>query len=92
MAEAIYTNLCNMRARLPKGCEQPDVGALPCLRTEIDGRPVIISWWRPTLRERLRIAAGGLIRLSVIGRTTPPVVVEGDPDDCFEVPTPGAPR
>lgn len=88
----IYTNLCNMRARLPKGAERDDVGPLPCLRQEFDGETIILSWWQPTAVERLKIVAGANIRLAVIGSTTPPVVVEVDPDGAVEVPTPGAQR
>lgn len=91
--DVIYTNLCNMRARLPKGAPmEKDVKPLPALHQVWDGVPMITSWWRPTLKERLAIAAGALIRLTVIGNTTPPVVVEVDPDNAYEVPTPGAQR
>lgn len=92
MADPIYTNLCNMRARLPKGAEQPDVGPLPSLHHVWDGVPMVTSWWRPTLAERLKIAAGGLIRVTTRGHTTPPLCVEADPDNCYEVPEPGKPR
>jgi hypothetical protein len=41
-----------------------------------DGAGVMFSEWRPSWRERLRIAFGGRVRLAVFGGGHPPVAVD----------------
>lgn len=91
---AFDTKYCNMWLAPPREGDTEDttVQHLPCLRTVIDGVPMVISWWKPTLAERLRLIAGAGIRLSQRGRTVAPLVIEVDPDHAVEVDRPNAPK
>ncbi|MFC3457241.1 hypothetical protein [Massilia haematophila] len=59
----------------PAGWDQLELpcGALPVTRTQIDGLPAVVSFWRPTAAELAALNAGGSIELSVLGHTMPPV-------------------
>ena len=65
----------------PKGWDQGEVpcGALPITRTESDGLPCVVSYWRPTADELAALNAGGSIALWVVGVTMPPVSLSVDP-------------
>ena len=43
---------------------------------EVEGLPVVKSYWRPTPEELAALNAGGLVALSVVGTTMPPVALE----------------
>lgn len=43
--------------------------------TELEGVPCVMSFWQPDDVELANIAAGGLIGLSIVGRTMPPASV-----------------
>jgi hypothetical protein len=43
-----------------------------------NGRPVVITCWRPTAEELVRINLGEPIWLSVVGQTMPPVLVTAE--------------
>lgn len=62
----------------PAGWDQAEMtcGALPITRTENDGVPCVVSFWRPTAEELSRLQAGESVALWVVGSTMPPVAVE----------------
>ena len=49
--------------------------ALPITRTELDGMPAMISFWRPTDDELAMLNQGGLVALHVLGAGHPPVAL-----------------
>ncbi|MBY0238474.1 MAG: hypothetical protein K2X55_04095 [Burkholderiaceae bacterium] len=65
----------------PAGWDQGHVpcSALPITRTEVDGMPTVVSFWRPTAEELAVLNAGGSVALWVAGTSMPPVMVEVDP-------------
>lgn len=65
----------------PEGWNQSSlpVGALPITRTEVNGVPAVISYWRPSAEELAQLNAGGAVVLWVIGDTMPPVALEVEP-------------
>lgn len=58
----------------PVGWDQKELpcGALPITRTDWDGLPAVVSFWRPTAEELALLAAGGSVALWLIGNTMPP--------------------
>ena len=65
----------------PKGWDQGEVpcGALPITRTECDGLPCVVSYWKPTADELAMLNAGGSVALWVAGTSMPPVMLAVDP-------------
>lgn len=65
----------------PAGWDQAELpcGALPITRTDVDGRPAIVSFWKPTAEELAMLNAGGSVALWVLGHTMPPVSMEVEP-------------
>jgi hypothetical protein len=65
----------------PSGWDQAQLpcDALPVTDDETEGVPVVASYWEPTLKERLLLAEGGLVRLEVCGRSMPPVLLVVEP-------------
>lgn len=65
----------------PKGWDQAQLpcGALPITRTECEGIPAVVSYWKPSENELAILVAGGSIALWVIGSTMPPVMLVVDP-------------
>lgn len=60
--------------------EQPEYQDLPIVLEEREnGDPVLTSYWQPSPEERAEIAAGGLIKLSVLGLNHPPVWIDSFP-------------
>lgn len=61
----------------PKNWDQNELpcGALPITDTEIEGLPVMVSFWRPTAEELALINKGATISLWVYGAVHPPVSV-----------------
>ena len=64
----------------PEGWDQSQLpcSALPITRTECDGIPAVVSYWKPTENELAILVAGGSIALWVIGSTMPPVILAVD--------------
>jgi hypothetical protein len=66
----------------PEGWNQGD---LPCHAIPVtdqvypEGIRAVVSYWQPTAEELAVLNAGGLIGLSVIGITMPPVAVFVEP-------------
>jgi hypothetical protein len=54
-------------------------GALPATRMEVDGNPVIVSFWKPTADELQQLQAGGTVALWVYGTSHPVVAVGVEP-------------
>ena len=73
-----HTN--NDALRAPNGWDQAHVpcNALPITRTECDGIPAVVSYWKPTENELAILAGGGSIALWVIGSTMPLVMLAVD--------------
>lgn len=65
----------------PEAWDQGELpcGALPITRTECEGQPAIVSYWRPTSDELAAQAAGACVALRVIGHSMPPVALSVDP-------------
>jgi hypothetical protein len=66
----------------PVGWNQGDLpcGALPITRTECEGMPAVVSYWRPSENELAILAGGGSVALWVVGTTMPPVMLAVDPE------------
>ena len=62
----------------PAGWDQKHIpcNALAITRTEVDGTPAIVSYWRPTAGELAMLNSGGAVALWVLGGGMPPVAVE----------------
>lgn len=58
----------------PHGMEA-DVGLLPVECADVNGTPVLYSVWELSDHERAVIAAGGNIKLGILGGGMPPVTV-----------------
>lgn len=69
------THLTNRVLTLPGGTEDNDLWIYNA-EEEGTGVPIICSVWEPTPQERVRIAAGENIRLSVRGYRHPPVSLD----------------
>lgn len=61
----------------PVGWDQGELpcGALPITRTEVNGLPVVVSYWRPDAAYLAVLNAGGSVALHVLGATMPPVML-----------------
>lgn len=66
----------------PAGWSQAELpcSALPITRTECDGQPAIVSYWRPTVEELAALNAGEAVALWVIGHSMPPVALCVEPE------------
>jgi hypothetical protein len=65
----------------PVGWDQAELpcGALPITRTQVDGQPAMVSFWRPSADELALLSRGGLVALWVFGTGHPPVAVAVEP-------------
>lgn len=65
----------------PAGWDQKELpcGALPITRTECQGVPAVVSFWRPTPEELAALNVGGSVALWVMGYTMPPVSLGVEP-------------
>ncbi|RFP19180.1 hypothetical protein [Duganella sp. BJB475] len=65
----------------PAGWNQAEVpcSALPITRTECEGMPAVVSYWKPTAEELAMLNAGGSVALWVCGDSMPPVSLQVDP-------------
>lgn len=66
----------------PPGVPADQCGALPITRVVFTpgGQHAVASYWMPTAAELALLNAGKAVRLSVIGRTHPPLYVGVDGD------------
>lgn len=65
----------------PQGWKQDDLScdALPITRTEVEGMPAVVAFWRPSKDEIAQIQAGALIAVWTIGQTVPPMSLGVEP-------------
>ena len=49
--------------------------ALPITKTEAEGKPSLISFWKPTQDEMVTLMSGGVVALMVVGESMPIVSV-----------------
>lgn len=49
--------------------------ALPVTRSDLNGQPVVISYWQPSTAEIALLVAGKPVGLVVFGGTMPPVAL-----------------
>lgn len=65
----------------PGGWDQKAIecGALPVTRTEVEGHPVMVSFWKPDRIDLEALAAGGSIALWIYGSQHPVVAVGVEP-------------
>lgn len=65
----------------PVGWDQKELpcSALPVTRMAVEGRPVMVSFWRPTGDELAALNRGGTVALWVYGEGHPPVAVGVEP-------------
>lgn len=66
----------------PAGWKQDELpcSALPITRTECEGSPAVVSFWKPDAEELAALNAGASVALWVIGQTMPPVSLSVEPD------------
>lgn len=63
--------------RAPAGDTVDVCRPAPITRTVYsDGTQSVATFWQPSDTDRLSIAAGGLVRVEVLGHTMPPMSVE----------------
>lgn len=79
---------CNGVLGAPAGWDQEQ---LPCdavaiTRSTVEGMPCVSTFWRPTPEEVEMLKAGGLVVLSVIGHTMPPVMLDVTPAEPEQSP------
>lgn len=60
----------------PQGWDQKELpcGALPITEAQIDGKPVMYSFWRPDAAELAALNQGGMVALCVFGSDRKSVV------------------
>ena len=65
----------------PVGWNQKELpcSALPVTRLVVDGKPAMVSFWRPTPEELAALNRGGTVALWVYGEAHPPVAVGVEP-------------
>ncbi len=65
----------------PPGVPIDECNALPITRIQYsDGTPAVASYWRPTATELALLSQGHPVRLVVLGRTHPPLMIGVDGD------------
>jgi hypothetical protein len=52
---------------------------VPCTRTELAGMETLTTYWELDPAERAVIAAGGLVRIEVMGGSMPPISARVEP-------------
>jgi hypothetical protein len=52
---------------------------VPCTRTQLAGLETLTTYWEASPAERDVIAAGGLVRIEVMGGSMPPISVRVEP-------------
>lgn len=65
----------------PQGWNQKELpcGALPVTRTDVEGKPVMVSFWRPDADELAALAKGGTVALFIYGEAHPVVALAASP-------------
>ena len=65
----------------PAGWDQGELpcDALPITRVDWEGKPAVVSFWRPSLEELAQLQAGALVAVWCIGQTVPPMSVAVEP-------------
>lgn len=65
----------------PRGWDQSELpcSAIAITDTEVNGQPVIMTFWKPSEEELALLNAGGLVSLSIIGEGMPPVALLVEP-------------
>ena len=70
-----------MLKRAPPGVPLDECNALPITRIQYsDGTPAVASYWHPTPAELALLNQGRAVRLTVLGRTHPPLMLGVDGD------------
>lgn len=69
--------ICNAKLRPPENWDQSGVpcGALPVHICELEGVPVMESFWRPSAEELEALNARGYVVLQVLSTSHPPVAI-----------------
>lgn len=64
----------------PEGWDQKQMpcSALAITRTDWDGIPAVVSFWKPTPEELAVLNAGGSVALWIAGQTMPPAGLSVD--------------
>lgn len=77
----------NFTMKAPKGCEE-SCSDLPMTVCQIEGLPVLVSFWQPTAEELQALANGGAVMLHVYGQMHPMVYLSVEPltGVGFEIP------
>lgn len=70
----------------PPGVPITDVCSLPITRIQwSDGEHGVVSFWTPTPEELKLLAQGKPVRLSIIGKTHPPIMLGVDGDGVMQL-------
>lgn len=65
----------------PPGVPIDECSALPITRIQYsDGTLAVASYWKPTATELALLAQGRAVRLTILGRTHPPLMLGVDGD------------
>jgi hypothetical protein len=59
--KAVKNKLCNLTYTGPT----PDIFDLPCRQETVQGRSVVMSYWKPTESELEQLNKGGTVRLGI---------------------------
>lgn len=78
MLRPIETEFTSSTLGRPKGWDnsQGECVGLPVAIDPGDVYPTFYSWWKPTLKDRIKILFGFNIRLALVSGTHPPVSLE----------------
>ncbi len=65
----------------PPGWDQKELpcGALPITRVQMEGKPAMVSFWKPDAADLAVLAEGGTVALWVYGEVHPVVAVGVEP-------------
>jgi len=50
-------------------------GTLPITKTQAEGQPAIVSFWKPTPEELMTLNGGGVVSMLVMGESMPVVAL-----------------
>ena len=50
-------------------------GTLPITKTQVEGQPAVVSFWKPTPDELMTLNGGGVLSLLLIGEAMPTVAI-----------------
>jgi hypothetical protein len=60
------------------GDEDRNIGNMHVLRIQYNTSPALVSCWKPSLLERMKILLGGRVYLAILGTSQPPVLLTGN--------------